>query len=676
MIQHRYTNSLIHETSPYLLQHAHNPVNWMPWGEAALQKAREENKLLLISIGYAACHWCHVMEKESFEDELVANVMNKDFICIKIDREERPDIDQVYMTAVQLITQSGGWPLNVIALPDGRPIWGGTYFPEKQWVETLQQIEAYHRYAPNKTEEYAARLQQGIEQSLLIAPENKQTSVTTGKIASAIEKWKSVFDQREGGRKGAPKFMMPGIVQFLMRWAHRHDPKLSGFVQTTLSKMALGGIYDHAGGGFARYSTDSHWKVPHFEKMLYDNGQLMSLYAQAWQKFHDPLYKQVAEQTVDWLKREMRSPESGFYSSLDADSEGGEGSFYIWKKPELESLFKEEFPLIEAYYNVNAHGHWEEGTYILLRKMSDDAFAEKYNLTKEELAGKVSHWNAVLLRERSKRARPATDKKILASWNALTIIGLTDACKAFGNPEHLLLAEQNAGFVLDNMLDQAGLLHHSWKDGILKPESFLEDHAFFIQALTGLFGLTGKEAYLRQAESLTEATFQFFFEPSSGMFYFSPSTQDNLISRNMEVYDNVIPSSNSVMANNLYRLGHLLGRQDYLRVAHAMLETMGENALEYPSGHANWLNLAMNLSDEQCEVVITGPEAARFSEVLQACYLPDCLFCFGNNESLPLLKQRVVKDQTLIYVCRDQACLLPVKTTEEALMLLAVNHEA
>lgn len=675
MKKHRYTNRLIHETSPYLLQHAHNPVNWMPWGKAALHKAKAENKLLLISIGYAACHWCHVMEHESFENELVAGVMNKDYVCIKVDREERPDVDQIYMTAVQLITRNGGWPLNVIALPDGRPVWGGTYFQADSWVEVLQQVAAYYKQAPVKTEEYAEKLRQGIAQSLIVPDSSAETKITTSKMGKAIRQWQSTFDLKEGGRSGAPKFMMPGNLLFLLRWSHqRNDQAIEAFVRTTLDKMALGGIYDQVGGGFARYSTDSHWKVPHFEKMLYDNGQLLSLYSQAYQKFKNPLYRHVVDQTISWLKREMRSPESGFYSSLDADSEGEEGKFYVWKKAELENLLQDDLTLFEAYYNVNNYGHWEDGNYILLRKETDEVFAEKHHLQPDELTKKVEQWNSVLLHARSKRVRPALDDKILTSWNALVIAGLAEAYKAFGNEEYLELAMQNAVFIMKNLPAKEGYLRHSWKNGSGKAEGFLEDSALFIQALISLFEVTGVKDYLDQAGELMKTTLHSFFDTSKNMFYFSPAGQGNLISRSMEVYDNVIPSSNSVMANNLAELGHLLDDPEYLNIAEKMLEKMGDNMLEYPSGHSNWLNLALNLSEEQYEIAIGGPSAMKLAGELQANYIPNCTFCAGETESLPLLKNRLKENETLIYICKGHTCLLPVKTVEEALKLLAVSH--
>ena len=672
MEKYRHTNKLIHETSPYLLQHAHNPVNWMPWGEEALLQAKTENKLLLISIGYAACHWCHVMEHESFEDESVATIMNEHYICVKVDREERPDVDQIYMTAVQLITQRGGWPLNAVALPDGRPIWGGTYFPKESWVNVLQQIAGYYRQNPEKTEEYAERLTQGIKQNSIVPISNEAFPIGLTQIGKAVGSWQAAFDMEEGGSRGAPKFMMPVNLLFLLRWAHQQNDHIAEtFVQITLEKMALGGIYDQAGGGFARYSTDSSWKVPHFEKMLYDNGQLISLYSHAFQKFKDPLYQEVVAETIGWLKREMLSPENGFYSSLDADSEGEEGRFYVWQKAGLEKLIGEDFDLFADYYQVNQTGYWEDGNYILLRKETDPVIARKHGINITQVKEKVQRWKTKLMEIRSKRIRPGLDDKILTSWNALVITGLTDAYRAFGDPGYLQLAEQNARFISGKLATKEGALRHSYKNGISKIDGFLEDYALFIQALIALFEVTGIEAYLHEANELTETAFEQFFDAEKNIFYFSPAGKTDLINRSIEVYDQVVPSSNSVMGANLFKLGHLLEKNNYLRVAKTMLEKVGENVVQYPSGHANWLNLALNFAGSQFEVVLAGPDAGHISRELQRHYLPHCLFVPGETESLPLLKGRLKKDKTLIYVCQNNRCLLPVEKPEDALQLIS-----
>nr|MBD3622087.1 thioredoxin domain-containing protein [Sunxiuqinia sp.] len=672
MEAHQYTNELIHETSPYLLQHAHNPVNWMPWGDKALKQARDENKLLLISIGYAACHWCHVMEHESFEDPEVARIMNQHFVCIKVDREERPDVDQIYMSAVQLMTQRGGWPLNAIALPDGRPIWGGTYFQKEVWVNALEQIQTYHLQHPERTLEYAERLGEGIRESNLVPISKNSQPVELDHLKAAVQRWKPNFDRQEGGSQGAPKFMMPNNLQFLLRWAHqKHDQETQQHVENTLDKMAMGGLYDQLGGGFARYSTDAQWKVPHFEKMLYDNGQLLSVYAQAFQQTQRPLYREVVEQTIEFLKRELLSPENGFYSSLDADSEGEEGKFYVWQKPELQKLLGDEFHLFADYYQVNETGYWEEGNYILLRRQSDETVAAKHQLSVDQLKQKIGEWKRILLPAREQRIRPGLDDKILTSWNALAISGLVNAYRAFGDAGYLKLAEENLRFLKEKQLDPDGSLRHSYKNGISKIDGFLEDYALLIQALIDLFETTGKLNYLEEAQQLTDKTFRDFFDPEKDFFYFSPITQTDLIDRSIEVHDNVIPASNSVMANNLFRLGHLAGQTNYLKIAETMLSKLVEDFQNYPSGYSNWLQLGLNFTGNQFEVAVTGEKALSKLHEIQKHYLPNALFCAGTGASdLPLLKGRLAVEKTLIYICQNQTCQLPVESVSDALKLM------
>ncbi|WP_159518164.1 thioredoxin domain-containing protein [Sunxiuqinia indica] len=676
MKKHQYTNQLIHETSPYLLQHARNPVNWMPWGDEALEKAKKENKLLLISIGYAACHWCHVMEHESFEDTAIAQVMNDYFVCIKVDREERPDIDQIYMTAVQLMTQRGGWPLNVIALPDGRPFWGGTYFMKDVWMNTLLQVHNFHQENPDKTVEYAERLKQGISDSNLIPISKEGQDITIEHLKQAVQHWQSNLDYQEGGSAGAPKFMMPNNLSFLLRWAHQaNDADILEYVETTLSKMAMGGIYDQVGGGFARYSTDANWKVPHFEKMLYDNGQLLSVYAQAFKKTKNPLYAEVINQTIDFLKREMRSPEHGFYSSLDADSEGEEGKFYVWKKQELQQLLKDEFELFSKYYNINATGYWEDGNYILLRRHTDETFANENMLSLSDLKDKVKSWQTTLLKERESRIRPGLDDKILSSWNALAISGLVDSHQALGNTEFLELAEKNMQFLKEKQMSSDGTLKHSYKNDISKIDGFLEDYALMIQALLDLVETTGNIPYLEDAKLLMNKTFEQFYDSEKSIFYFTPKSQTDVINRSIEVHDNVIPASNSVMANNLIRLGHLTANQDYLKIAERTVSKMIDDFKNYPGGYSNWLHVALDFTDKHFEVVIAGEDAIEKLKKLQENYLPNCLFCAGTTDKqLPLLENRIVNGKTLIYICQNNTCQLPVESTKEALQITATNE--
>lgn len=672
MEQFKYTNALIHETSPYLLQHAHNPVNWQPWGEKALNQAHTENKLLLISIGYSACHWCHVMEHESFEDLEVARIMNDRFVCIKIDREERPDIDHIYMTAVQLLTGRGGWPLNCIALPDGRPVWGGTYFQRMAWIQALEAVSKFYIENGEKTEEYAARLQQGIEENALLPISGENAASDSFLLPSLLKKWESYFDTKNGGTKGAPKFMLPNNWQFLLRAGVQfQNEKIIDQVNLTLQKMAFGGLYDHVGGGFARYSTDEIWKIPHFEKMLYDNAQLLQLYSEAYQAHPNRLYQQVVAETIAFIKREMLSPENGFYSALDADSEGEEGKFYTWTKPELQQLLGADFEWFSEYFNVNQIGFWEHNQYILLQTESGDSFAKSKQLSANDLETKVKTWKQLLLDERSKRIRPGLDDKILASWNAMTISGLVACYKAFGQADFLELALLNARFLKGKMMNAEGKIFRSYKNGQAKIPGFLEDYAFMIEAFTALFETSGQKEWLDCAQQLTQIALQEFFNEKKAIFYFTASHQKDLITRTIEIHDNVIPSSNSVMARNLFRLSYLLDRPDYLESVQKMLSLVSENIDEYPSGYSNWSQLMLDLSGNHFEVGIAGKNAVALLNELQKNYLPHVIFCAGITENnLPLLKNRVVPEKTLIYICQNNACQLPVETVEEAMVAL------
>ena len=673
-----YTNELVHETSPYLLQHAHNPVNWQAWGEKALAQAKDENKLLLISVGYSTCHWCHVMEHESFEDPEVAKVMNGHFVCIKVDREERPDVDHIYMSAVQLLTGRGGWPLNCIALPDGRPIWGGTYFSKEDWMEALEAIAVFYVENGAKTEEYASKLHEGIEQNSLIAVSPVKIKADPLLINSLLSKWENQFDTQNGGTKGAPKFMLPNNWQFLLRAGYQfQNKKTMDQVKLTLKKMAFGGIYDQVGGGFARYSTDEIWKVPHFEKMLYDNAQLLGLYANAYKADPNPNYKQVIEETVEFLKRELLSPEKGFYSALDADSEGEEGKFYVWTKDELEGLLGIDFTLFSQYFNVNSQGYWEHNQYILMRTEENQAFSALHQLSEDELQAKVKSWKSLLLAERKKRIRPGLDDKILTSWNALAISGLISCYNALGDQQYLELAMQNAQFLKQKLMDDDGQLFHSYKNGQAKISGFLEDYAFVIEAFTALFESTGEISWLHKAAQLTETTLTKFFDVDKSIFSFTASDQKDLITRTYEIHDNVIPASNSVMARNLFRLYLLLGRPDYRDISDEMLGSVAVNMTAYLSGYSNWSQLMLDLTENHLEVAIAGPHAISILKELQQKYMPHVVFCAGTQENnLPLLAHRFVSGKTLIYICQDNSCQLPVETVEEALKLLGQLTES
>ena len=427
MQEDSFTNRLIHESSPYLLLHAHNPVDWYPWGEEALNKASKENKLIIISIGYAACHWCHVMEEESFSDGAVAELMNRHFISVKVDREERPDIDQVYMNSVHLISGRGGWPLNIIALPDGRPVFGGSYFPKNQWMTLLSRIHTIYQEDPDQIIEQAKAITQGVRNlnDFKIAEEVAEFRIDI--VKSIVENWKQNMDFDWGGHLGAPKFPIPVGLQFLLHYyAHTQDEHVFRFLKVTLDRMAQGGIYDQIGGGFARYSVDGYWKVPHFEKMLYDNGQLVSFYCMAYRLMKDKLYESIVRETLAFVERELMSPEGGFYSALDADSEGEEGKFYIWETEEVDSLLGDRADLIKAYYSLRREGNWEDGKNVLFRNVMDDVFASQHNLSNTRLSEILSDAKQEMFRARSKRIPPAVDTKILTAWNGIMLKGFVD----------------------------------------------------------------------------------------------------------------------------------------------------------------------------------------------------------------------------------------------------------
>ncbi len=655
----KHSNALVNETSPYLLQHAHNPVNWMPWGEEALEKAKKENKLVIISIGYSACHWCHVMERESFEDSAAAALMNEHYISIKIDREERPDVDQIYMTAVQLMTGRGGWPLNIVALPDGRPVWGGTYFPKDNWMKALQGIYEVNRDEPEKMLEYAEKLTAGVVQSELVVLNNEAPNFNKEQAQEIIANWSKSFDIENGGPNRAPKFPLPNNYDYLLHYGHlKNDKPVLNHVKLTLKKMAFGGIYDQIGGGFSRYSTDEIWKVPHFEKMLYDNAQLVSLYSKAYQKFKNPLYKEVVYETLEWLNREMTGPDGEFYSALDADSEGEEGKFYVWKKEELQNLIPlEDWDSFSTYYHIDRIGLWEDGNYILMRK-------DGGNSTPNE---KVKSWKKLLLKERGKRIRPGLDDKSLTSWNALMITGLVDAHAAFSDSEFIKIAEKNAKWLKKYQLQQDGSLLHSYKKGESKIGGLIEDYSLSIQAFLKLFEATGKEEYLLNAKKWMVYCQENFKDEESKMFYTRNLKSTQLIAKSLETADNVIPAANSIMAMNLFLLSHYLDKPEYSDQAQTMMNHVTEKMSSYGENYSNWAQLHLHLSHPFYEIAISGKEAKPKFLDFNSNFHPNVLWIFNEKQSsIPLLENRFVKGETRIYVCENKVCQLPLQEVAKA----------
>lgn len=673
--EHTYTNRLINETSPYLLQHAHNPVDWYAWGEEAFFKAKSENKLVLVSVGYSSCHWCHVMERECFENEDIAAIMNENFVCIKVDREERPDIDRIYMDAVQLITGSGGWPLNCFTLPDGRPIYGGTYFPPKNWAGVLMQLSNLFRQNPAKVNEYADELTHGVKAMETVVQSNANVELDTTVLEKSVQKWRLRFDNEEGGPQKAPKFPLPNNYLFLMQYAHlTNDSDLLQHVYLTLDKMALGGIYDQIGGGFTRYSTDMFWKVPHFEKMLYDNGQLLSLYALAYQKSKNELYKETAYSIVAFIQREMTSHEGAFYAAIDADSEGEEGKYYIWKLDEVKEILGDDFELAKNYFNFNEDGYWEHGNYIPLRKVNDIDFAKEYNIDVQTLKEKVGLIKSKLLLEREKRVYPLLDDKIIASWNALMIKGLVDAYKIFNEPKFLEAAQNANNFICENLMDN-DVLYHSYKNGKKGAAGFLEDYAFLADALISLFETTASKKYLSKAIELTDYAIQHFYDEQSAMFYFTADNAEQLIARKMETSDNVTPASNSVMANVLYRLYRITDNNDYFDKSLKMLKAMQEFIPGYGSAYSNWMMLQQQILNVKKELVICGNKAKEYYHQLQQYYLPDTLIIYAqSNSDLPLFKERFKEGKTMMYYCVNNACQMPVETVEELLLQMGISE--
>lgn len=657
------TNALIHETSPYLLQHAYNPVKWVPWTDNIFEIAKVANKMVLVSVGYSACHWCHVMEHECFEDEAVAAIMNEFFICVKVDREERPDVDHVYMTAVQLMTQKGGWPLNCFTLPDGRPIYGGTYFPKDQWVHILKSLRHTFENDLEKAVEYAENLHEGIIQSDLIADAKSIPLFEAERLHELIVRWSRNFDRMEGGDSRAPKFPLPSNYAFLLQYGVRFDHEnVLKHVELSLDKMALGGIYDQIGGGFSRYAVDMLWKVPHFEKMLYDNGQLIDLYATAYSHFKKPLYKRIVYQTIEWLERELLDDSGAFYAALDADSEGEEGKFYCWEKEELTTLLKENFSWALDFYSVNQRGYWEDGKYILLRSESDEVVAKKMNWSSSELEENIASLNAFLVTKRSEKVRPGLDNKCLTSWNALLLKGLCNAYTQFEETEFLYLALKNARWIQQHQLMESGKLWRKYHQGKSEIAGFLDDYAHTIEAFISVYQLTFDTSWLDDAEKMCGYVLANFQDEQSKMFYFTEQSSQ-LIARKMEVNDNVIPASNSIMAHALFSLGHILHQPTYTKIAEQQLANIYDGMEHYGSGYSNWAQLVFKFIDPFYTLEFAGTDAKKLSSKIKKHYSPNTIHS----------KRETNESANICYVCYDGTCLMPSNNVGEILEMMQQN---
>lgn len=654
-------NTLHLESSPYLLQHANNPIHWKAWNKETLTLAQQQDKLIVVSIGYSTCHWCHVMEHESFENEDVADVMNTHFISIKVDREELPHLDNFYMKAVQIMTKQGGWPLNVVCLPDGKPIWGGTYFRKDAWVDSLLQLNKLYQEKKDTVLDFANQLNEGIT-ILSQAPAAQEESRFN--IDILLDTWKRSFDWEYGGYDRAPKFMMPTNLLYLQKKAVLHqDQTLLDYIDLTLTRMAWGGIFDTVEGGFSRYAVDHKWHVPHFEKMLYDNAQLLSVYADGYKRTKDELYKEIIDKTINFISTNWANGEGGYYSALDADSLNQqdhleEGAYYVWSIEELKSLIKEDFDLFSTVFNINSFGHWEEDNYVLIQTQPLETIAQEYNISLALLKEKKSNWENLLNTYRSHRAKPRLDDKTLTSWNAMYISGLLDAYTATANTKYLKLAEENYSFIQNKLWNEELGLLRTYKNGDAKIEAFLDDYAFYIQALINLFEHTGEDHYIATAKNITDYTLDHFLDHKSKFFYFSKYSSDDVITPAIETEDNVIPSSNAIMAMNLLKLGVLYEHTYYTELATNMTETM-LSMIDYPSAYSHWLLVKLYLQ-QPMELTWVGKDSLKDnlntrSKVISRAFV----FNIDGNSSIPYLSKYVANEETVHYLCMNNACQAP-----------------
>jgi uncharacterized protein YyaL (SSP411 family) len=662
------SNFLKYETSPYLLQHADNPVDWYAWNDLTLAKAISENKMMLISVGYAACHWCHVMAHESFENEAVAAIMNEHFICVKVDREERPDVDQVYMDAAYLINGNGGWPLNALAMPDGKPFFAGTYFPTHNWVRLLEYFVDIYKNDRPKLKEQAENLSKGIHEMEKIPMNSNPVIFDKNDLDDLCNSLLDRVDWNNGGTSGTMKFPMPSVWEFLLQYYYFSPKKeVLKAVEVTLKNMALGGIYDQIGGGFSRYAIDKQWHVPHFEKMLYDNAQLVSLYSHAYQVTQKPLYKRIVYETLEFVSRELAHSEGGFYSSLDADSEGAEGKFYVWSLKEIEDILGEEAVLFNRYYGISSRGNWEDQKNIPDIHFGQKDFPEAFEFPDEELQIRLKKIKSILLSEREKRVRPGTDDKILTSWNCLMVKGFIDAYKAFGEQEFLSSAKQTLDFLLAKVCNDDNSLFRNFKNQQASIHGFLDDYAFFISAILDFYQVSFEEEYLHKAKDIMEYVRMHFFDKSSGMFFYTDDQFRNLISAKTETTDHVMPSSNSEMAKNLFILGLYFEKLDYTMEAHQMLKNMKADAVKNPGYYSNWAQVMALHIYPPFEIAIAGEKWQEKLIEFEKEFLPGSIFLGGEKATLPLLEDKMIPGKTMIYVCRNKTCSLPVEEVKEAL---------
>ena len=681
-------NRLANETSPYLLQHAHNPVDWYPWSDEALERARREDRPILLSIGYSACHWCHVMERESFENPAIARLMNDRYVNIKVDREERPDLDSLYMTAVQGMTGHGGWPMTVFLTPDGTPFFGGTYYPPEDrggmpgFPRILEAVAEAYRERRTELLEQAAKIRDFIERNARLR--GGATPLTPALLDVAFESLRASFDSREGGFGGAPKFPQPMALELLLRiFLRTQDPRARSMVALSLDKMARGGIYDQLGGGFHRYSVDAVWLVPHFEKMLYDNAQLAQVYLHAFQVTEEPAYRRIAEETLDYVRREMTSPEGGFYATQDADSEGEEGKYFVWTPEEIkDALGDDDARLFMTYYGVRPGGNFE-GHSILFVPRSAAEVSCQLGVTEATLEASLARSRQALLARRERRVKPGRDEKVLTAWNGLMLRGFAEAGAALGRSDYLETARGNAEFVLSRLY-QDGRLLRTFKDGQAKLNGYLEDYACYADGLLALYQATLEPRWLHEAQTIAATMVERFWDGELGGFYDTSSDHERLVSRPRDVSDNATPAGNSVAVEVLLRLAVLFGDERHRERARQVLESLAEPMERLPLGFGRLLCALDSYLAPSQEIAIIGEPAAGDTEalltVIRGGYRPYTALALATGPTdplageVPFLADRPRKDgQATAYVCRDYTCSLPTDDPGELARQLATT---
>ncbi len=678
---YKFSNQLVNESSPYLLQHAHNPVNWYPWSEKALDLARKENKPILVSIGYSACHWCHVMEKESFEDEATAAIMNEKFINIKIDREERPDLDHIYMDAVQAMTGSGGWPLNVFLTPDTKPFYGGTYFPPKRaynrpsWQEVLLNVSNAFNEKRNEIDEQADTLTAHLlkANSFGASQAGMDDVFKKEKLEETYQNIMKSADRQWGGFGNAPKFPQSMVIQFLLRFHYSFGEKQAlDHALLSLDKMIGGGIYDQIGGGFSRYSTDAEWLAPHFEKMLYDNALLVSVISEAYQLTGNKKYKNVIEEVIQFIERELLHPQGGFYSALDADSEGVEGKFYTWNYEEVKAILQEDTEIFCAFFDITAEGNFEH-VNILCKKTDEREFMERHKLSGTELQNMLQRTKAKLFAVRNKRIRPQLDDKILLSWNCLMNTALSKAFAATGNQHYRELAIKNMGFLLSEFSQKdTNDFFHSWKDGKANHPAFLDDYAYLIQALIQLQVITTETPYLTRAKEITDWVLKNFEEEETGFFYFTSVNQKDILLRKKEVYDGAQPSGNAIMTENLYKLSKYFEIPEWKDRVMKTIQTLSNAIVRHPTSFGFWATILLEIVEGTFEIVIVNSNPEKLHIMVLREYIPHSVLMSSatENSSFPLLKGKDPKQKESLYLCLDYKCEKPVATVNQLLALI------